>query len=124
VLATARDTIELRIPELGYTIKGALADGDFDLRKASNGQLNSVTGVGVFAKPDGSRVTVTVAVVRLLGVWVGVTNVSDPSAKVNVAAATSARNSVVSLGSNGARGVLTSAGSPKRTIDWTIADLA
>ena len=124
VLAPA-DVIDIKIPQLGYSIAGSVATGGFDLRYASNGQLTSVNGTATYVRPDGGRVTVTIAAIRLLGSWVGAVSVSDPSAGVDVTAMKLSKDGVTPVGTNGATGSFTTGGngSKSRTVNWTITDL-
>ncbi len=118
----AKDVVNIRIPELGYTVDGAVTSGGFEITKSNNGQVTSVSGTATYTRTNGNRVTVTILVVRIAGVWIGAINVNDPSARVNVSAGTLSRSGVTAVGSNGATGQFTTGGRPNRTINWTVTD--
>ena len=90
--APAKDLVNIRIPELGYTVDGAVTSGGFEITKSANGQVTSVSGTATFTRTNGNRVTVTILAVRIAGVWIGAINVNDPSARVNVSAGTLSRS--------------------------------
>ena len=103
-------------------IDGTVTSGGFTITRSSNGSPIAVNGSATLLGPSGRPVTVTIVSVKLLGVWIGATTVSDPVARVNVVAGTLSRNGITTVGSDGATGTFTAAG-PARTVTWTVRDL-
>ncbi|MGE0140789.1 MAG: SGNH/GDSL hydrolase family protein [Ilumatobacteraceae bacterium] len=118
----AADTLTLGIPQLGYTLDGTVTSGGFTISRNAAGQPVGISGSARMLGTSGRQVTVSIAAVRLFGVWVGAMSVNDPGARVNVVASTLARNSVVAAGTDGVTGTFTTT-RPARTITFTIRDL-
>lgn len=117
-----RDRVALTIPQLGFAIDGTVTSGGFTITRDSSGRPTSVSGSATIAGPKGGATTVRVAVVKLLGVWVGGVNVVDPTTGTNVTATTQSRSGVTASGTNAVIGTSSST-RPARTVNWTVTDL-
>ena len=119
---STHDRLGLSIPQLGFTIDGTVTSGGFTIGRDAAGRPTSVSGTATIAGPKGGTTTVRIAVVRLLGIWVGGVNVVDPTTGTNVTATTQSRTGVAASGSNAVIGTSTVV-RPARTVTWTVTDL-
>jgi hypothetical protein len=120
--APTADAIALTIPELGFAVNGTVTSGGFTITRSASGQPIAVSGTAQIAGTDGSVTTVTVLAVRVLGVWTGATQVTNPAKRVNVLGTMLSRNGISAAGPNAVTGTFTT-GRPVRTITWTITDI-
>jgi hypothetical protein len=70
---------------LSYTNSGPITSGSLKV-SPSTGTITSVTGTLTIPGLDGGAATVSVAIVRLFGLYIGVVSVSDPGAHLDTTA--------------------------------------